>query len=100
MVWLSLVLCYCGGSSRRLSYVSVGLEILTRLRAFWEQANLKIVRSGFGDGIGAEVSDDEVILQREDATVKLQMLERYSSLIYTGPSFDAAYPDFLAWRMG
>lgn len=66
----------------------------------WEQANLKIARSGFGDGLGAEVSDDEIILQRENATIKLQMLERYSSLIYTGPSFDAAYPRFIAWRMG
>ena len=67
---------------------------------FWEQANLKIVRSGFGDGTGAEVSDDEVVLQRENATVKIQMLERYSSLLYTGPSFDATYPRFIAWRMG
>jgi len=67
---------------------------------FWEQANLKIVRSGTGDGTGAEVSDDEIILQREDATVKIQMLERYTSLHYIGPSFDATYPRFIAWRMG
>lgn len=67
---------------------------------FWEQANLKVVRSGFGDGIGAEVNDDEVILQREDATIKIQKLENYSSQIYTGPSFDATYPRFIAWRMG
>ena len=68
--------------------------------SFWEQANLKVVRSGTTDGTGAEVSDDEIILQREDATIKIQMLERYTSLNYQGPSFDATYPRFLAWRMG
>jgi hypothetical protein len=67
---------------------------------YWEQANLKIVRSGTTDGLGAEVNDDEIILQRVNATVKIQMLERYSSFTYTGPTFEGTYPRFLAFRMG
>jgi len=67
---------------------------------FWEQANLKIVRVGTADGTGAEVSDDEIILQRDNATVIIQMIEKYNSINYLGPNFDATYPRFIAWRMG
>tara|TARA_R100000951_G_scaffold44372_2_gene37431 strand:- start:4059 stop:4505 length:447 start_codon:yes stop_codon:yes gene_type:complete len=66
----------------------------------WEQANLKVARSGTTDGLGAEVSDDEIILQRDDATVIIQMIEKYNNVLTApGPSFDATYPRFIAWRM-
>ena len=81
----------------------VGDADIGKQSLYYEQANVRVIRSGTTDLIGGEISDDEFCAVRDASDVlKLILLSQYSSgsPSFYGLSFGSTYPRFCNWRMG
>ena len=82
----------------------VGDADVAKQSLYYEQANVRVIRSGTTDLIGGEISDDEFCAVRDASDVlKLVLLAQYSTPPTSSDyslSFGSTYPRFCSWRMG
>lgn len=81
----------------------VGDADVAKQSLYYEQANVRVIRSGTTDLIGGEISDDEFCAVRDGGdTLKLILLAQYSTPPTSSDyslSFGSTYPRFVLWRM-
>ena len=75
---------------------------LNNATPIWREAShMTVYTSSTGIGAGMETSEDEVCIFRSSAAeIKVGQQARYVSQTFVGPSWNATYSRFCAWRMG